>query len=1288
MSSEDILKETFENQQSSQVGVDSFLDELGINDQIAAEEASKEEPVKDMIVPNPADQLADEDPLKPEVDRMYRDAEAKVAQDGWPKFIEESVTPFREKLYQNAGDLPPQVGATAMAADVAIGAAIDNVEQFGNFAIRSANAIEEWARENGITDKDFVKDDLTLDFANKLWPEPTGTTAGSVVRGISGYLLPLAGALKASKIVLKGGSALSKNTAAVGINAGLSAIKQDPEGKNISNLIQDHSELMAPIVGFLAIDDDDTAMTAAGKTAIESMIVDTMFLGAPSAIRGTAAGVKKGAKSAKPVTDKLAVAMSDHLMSVKKSFKTFGVNKKIDDALNIMSEGLEGGKQSAKQSLKKTVAGEVKEQSFKKVAPPKNYVLMSKPEDYVQVSKQNRKVFGDRLKSLMKKHPDAVERIAKGRTELLDDAFKIVNDGDPNKLFERVVKGQASESDIMAMEIMYEESMFDFADIIRKAYKSGAADDAMAVMEAAELVKTFGVMSKRVAGDAGAKLKLQQHGAQILSGADRRKAAEVTRHLMGKENVDDLIKNMNDLFDVPDDQLIKLGDRLVKKTVGQKIYDVVMELRTNSLLSGIGTQITSVQSATIRAPLNALERATAAKISKRQVSKNIDRGVEIARRNSERMGTKFDEASAREEMTRLYSQELIRPEEAGILMRDFLDSGTEAVLSGYGSVVDFLKLGHRGLKNQRVTEAQKSVGKFDADIATFKGAQGIRNKAITAENFGLKNDSFFGSSMNAFGSVIRVPSWFLSKGDAVTGMMHYRSQANAFAFREAKAIMGDLPAGAGAKDSAAYKAQLAKLQENFYAGDLDKMTPAHREIAKRVRSQAVEQSNQARFLNNVPDWAGKVNEVIYGAAPLRVLMPFSRVELNILSQTIDRTPLAPLTARYKQAIERGGAAAAEAQAKVAVGTSIGGIASMMAFSGALTGPSPKNRGRREMLKQSGWQEKSIRMPDGRYVSYEKLGEPFNKILSFGARMSDVAGYMYGEHSDEDVRNQYQDLGLLFGMAVAEMGTPEFLTEGFGDIIQALEEGGGAAAEHMLSDVAVSLAVPYSSMLRSIRKEVDPIKRSTDPENPNDPFTLLDRTLRKIENTIPGLSEDLPPQRNIFGEEQMYPAGVGPDMISPVYQTFPKHDPVVAELIRLGSVGPLTNPAAPKGEEYLQLGMPSKNYSVSVGGISNSFKMDPEQYDRMIVYMANNNDEMGVGMPLRDALEQAMINTTGESDQMRRIHIKKVYEQYKSLAKQMLTRDDDVIRDTIMRKNQEVLNSINHGPRAPDIFEGE
>lgn len=66
---------------------------------------------------------------------------------------------------------------------------------------------------------------------------------------------------------------------------------------------------------------------------------------------------------------------------------------------------------------------------------------------------------------------------------------------------------------------------------------------------------------------------------------------------------------------------------------------------------------------------------------------------------------------------------------------------------------------------------------------------------------------------------------------------------------------------------------------------------------------------------------------------------------------------------------------------------------------------------------------------------------------------------------------------------------------------------------------------------------------------NDPTLREARgTLDRIRSRVPGLSETLPPRRDVFGKPLQSEGGVGPDILSPIWRRTAKNDPTIKALL--------------------------------------------------------------------------------------------------------------------------------------------
>ena len=283
------------------------------------------------------------------------------------------------------------------------------------------------------------------------------------------------------------------------------------------------------------------------------------------------------------------------------------------------------------------------------------------------------------------------------------------------------------------------------------------------------------------------------------------------------------------------------------------------------------------------------------------------------------------------------------------------------------------------------------------------------------------------------------------------------------------------------------------------------------------------------------------------AFALRTQIPFISTPVNVMSQALQRTPLAPLTSGFRQAIAKGGKEADMALTKVGLGTAAMYGFTEFATSGMVTGSGPGEKGTREAMIRQGWQPYSVVLDfDGSdeeirqmlskfptsvrfgsgdyagkvYLSYQGL-EPVGALIAMAADYSDYARY----EQDDSRLNAYVG-GAIFGLGNYIMESP--FVQGVANITTLI--GGQAPNSRQqliktingLAEFATTAGLksiqPLSGMATSVREQVDPLRRDYQM-NPNAPAGLkgVMDALNKWKANTPGLSEGLPPLLNIWSE---------------------------------------------------------------------------------------------------------------------------------------------------------------------------
>ena len=342
---------------------------------------------------------------------------------------------------------------------------------------------------------------------------------------------------------------------------------------------------------------------------------------------------------------------------------------------------------------------------------------------------------------------------------------------------------------------------------------------------------------------------------------------------------------------------------------------------------------------------------------------------------------------------------------------------------------------------------------------------------------------------------------------------------------------------------------------------------------------------------------------------IRTQLPFIGTPINVLAESIARTPLAAFSPRLLSDLKKGGTRESDiALAKIGLGTSA--IYSFMSYAndGQITGAGPGDKGTRETMMRQGWQPYSIvvdagdkssfiankfpgmaRFGTGEYegkvfISYQGL-EPVGALLAIGADISDYARYQ-----DDPGMIQKYVAGGVFGISNYMLEHP-FLqgVNDFSSLLGKIFSRDPEDAESRLDELAaLALRVgrksvtPVGGFITSVREQVDPMRRDYDlGSSYSEGMRGLMKELGKMRNELPGLSSDLEPDLNIWAEPQSYEYAY-----APLRMKEGKMREIDAHLLQLD-----VNQAKP----------PRVLQAVDKDtGISAKIRLSPAEYNRMLV----------------------------------------------------------------------------------------
>ena len=199
-------------------------------------------------------------------------------------------------------------------------------------------------------------------------------------------------------------------------------------------------------------------------------------------------------------------------------------------------------------------------------------------------------------------------------------------------------------------------------------------------------------------------------------------------------------------------------------------------------------------------------------------------------------------------------------------------------------------------------------------------------------------------------------------------------------------------------------------------------------------------------------------------------------------------------------------------ARATVGSSIMMLGYMMAQAGMLTGSGPKDKDERDQKYATGWRPYSILIGDTYYN--------FDRIEPLGALFGLAADFQKSGKSDQGT------LSKMWYSVRRNVMSKTFLQG-----IRELDEVMFGDSGKELSDIAKSMgggSIPLSSLLASIARGIDPVLRET---KTGEGFMADYGAYMK--SRLPGLSQDLLPRVNVFGEEAKRAGSTVSRIVSPV-----------------------------------------------------------------------------------------------------------------------------------------------------------
>lgn len=482
---------------------------------------------------------------------------------------------------------------------------------------------------------------------------------------------------------------------------------------------------------------------------------------------------------------------------------------------------------------------------------------------------------------------------------------------------------------------------------------------------------------------------------------------------------------------------------------------------------------------------------------------------------------------------------------------------------------------------------------------------------IQADYLGYDPKSLIGRVVDAYGTLVSVVGRGMSFTDELFKSVHYYGELNAQAYRTARAE--------GLPDEA-IAARVAQLID---------------EPTQEMAQQAMKSAREGTFTSPLGKSGASFQNFVASTPGMRYVFPFVRTPLSIMKYVGRRSPLGFASEAIQAELKAGGASRDIALAKMSVGTSIMLAAGWAASEGILTGGGELDQTAENL---GGWQPYSLKVGDT-YISLRRL-DPLAMHLGMAADIVDISG-----HTDED------DTGELVGAVMLSMYrnlVSKSYLSGAVQLIDAFEEGrrGNVKAVGVYVANQASSFLPMTGALNTVRKADDPVTR--------DAQTIIER----VKSRIPGLSSELPPVLNVFGEEVPLKGGWGPDLVSPFSTTQEATLPAAKEIARLNL--DLRNPPR-------RLGSPNGG-----PGVDLSLK----QYHRLMQLVGQNFKPAVtelVASPEYNSLPEDP--TQSRYPNGKEIVISRMYAQAKQAATAQLLSEDAELMQAVMSDRQNAMNAI-------------
>lgn len=1106
-----------------------------------------------------------------------------------------------------ASEQPESEEADELSVDALIRGAAGGVLDAGQNLINTAGMFLDIADNKlGL---DMIPDDHKVTAISNLLPRSNNMTE-NMTRSITSFLVPFSAAMKFAR----GASSVGNLAKSHVIGAAVDFI-QDPTHGNLAQMVKpllQDTMLQNPVVDYLASPSDSEAEQRF-KNALEGLalggMTELLFWGVKSL---------KGALTFKKATKEFDKTKSSPTLEIvaKKDLDEPPPISQIEEAKTELPPDLPPLPPEAnKKIFEMDTASQARVLLREGKGFPGNKAIninltkIQTEEDARQVIKavaENNKEAMAAYRAGIKRPLSVSKAEAANDIETLVDSLMYI---EPGQTF---TEAQASiAQDVLEISA---RSLSDMADRARRGQLDNLSmNDAIA---AHVNLQTHLSGAKASWGRIG---NLQRQGSGLLQGEARAKAVDMVLRAQGQESYAMMV-----------DRLAEMSADQVKeftlKSLTRSVADAAMETHINGLLTFKSAVLNAVMTPTM-AVLHGAEMGIARQFAKYRGSDAF-----------------LGEVPAYfQGMFGSFSDMLRVARKARVAGNTVLDSAAQGAESFKRKMLLDRSTKLEEYNKPAIVKERFGITPVDGD--TSKNSLKIYNKEFGPN----KAIDLVGKVIDGYGKFTRMPTKLLLVSDDINKSVVYRGKVNSEAIRHAREFqMGRLRKG---------KPPLTPKQLDDKIKQYRAKPPVRLQNTARLTAQEASLTQPLGAASVAIESLIRSPDKLFNYPISRTVFPYLRTELNGIRHGVDRVPgLNYIFPEVRQALKAGGADADMVYAKWSMGGMIMGLGAIMAYSGSLIGSKPGGRASRAAWEQAGYQDESIKIGDT-YLKINKL-DPIGSMLVLAADSAQIFGALARQNTEE-----ISELGSAISLAVGHAFTPEMLTETFGDILDAAEEGTTEAMTRLITRLPTTFIVPQSGNLRNITKMIDPIKRDMRSARPG--FVgMFDEAINHFKSITPGLSTDLPEQLNIItGEPLPHITGLGPDLISPIATTRQKPGTVLKTLVDLGMASPL--PVAVRGEMESPFALSKPSRTPTIGGVP--IELTPEQYHTYSKLTTKQGDKR-----LEDVLRSFIQKDSFKeaSQERKKVMLTQQIRKFRDKANQLMLQDPEIAAEVVRLKNVE------------------